>query len=418
LNKIKNIVVVVDSIDVDDSSGSKVNVALIQNLQTLGYHIEVFHYTRKDIQLRGVVCHSIKEKKYNLKYLLSRSQRVFTRFTKININRFIEGIIGFSFTFFNDVDSIRSFVLNNLKKQPDLIITISKGASFRPHYALLKLPKFHDKWLAYVHDPYPFHCYPAPYDWFEPGYKIKEAFFRGVSEKSKFSAFPSQLLKQWMGKYFPNFLETGFIIPHQYSSDFEDKSIEFPDFFETDKFTLMHAGNLMNTRPPIPLIKAYKEFLNICPEAKDNSRIYLLGNVNFYKDEIKKETKDLPQFYCSYGDLSYDVVNKMQKYISVGLIMESKGVISPFLPGKFSSCVMSDKMILHLGPKNSEIRRLLGEDYPYMAEIDNVDLISKLIVELYNHWKNDNQMNLNRTDLKLYVGTDYLEDQINTFVFN
>ena len=188
MNKIKNIVVVVDSIDVDDSSGSKVNVALIQNLQTLGYHIEVFHYTRKDIQLRGVVCHSIKEKKYNLKYLLSRSQRVFTRFTKININRFIEGIIGFSFTFFNDVDSIRSFVLNNLKKQPDLIITISKGASFRPHYALLKLPKFHDKWLAYVHDPYPFHCYPAPYDWFEPGYKIKEAFFRGVSEKSKFSA--------------------------------------------------------------------------------------------------------------------------------------------------------------------------------------------------------------------------------------
>lgn len=66
-----------------------------------------------------------------------------------------------------------------------------------------------------MHDPYPFHCYPKPYDWFEPGYKQKEEFFRKVSEKARYSGFPSQLLKEWMGGHFPNFLKTGVVIPHQ-----------------------------------------------------------------------------------------------------------------------------------------------------------------------------------------------------------
>src|SRR5690606_23552801 len=121
----------------------------------------------------------------------------------------------FSFTFFNDTNSIAKLLRKEKTFKPDLVITLSKGASFRPHYALLKCPEFHEKWLAYVHDPYPFHYYPRPYNWVESGFKNKEAFFKAVSEKAAFSAFPSLLLKEWMGSYFPNFLKTGIIIPHQ-----------------------------------------------------------------------------------------------------------------------------------------------------------------------------------------------------------
>ena len=83
--------------------------------------------------------------------------------------------------------------------EPDLVLTLSKGASFRPHYSVLKTPRFHDKWMAYVHDPYPFHFYPRPYTWVETSYKQNEEFFNKVSEKAKYSAFPSQLLLEWMG---------------------------------------------------------------------------------------------------------------------------------------------------------------------------------------------------------------------------
>ena len=211
---IKNILIVVDSIDVDDSSGSKANVAFIQNLHVIGHTITVLHYTRKEIHLENISCYSIPEKKWNLLYLLSRAQRLFTRYTKLNINPFIESLFGFSFTFFNDTNSI----IKELKKEifnPDLVLTLSKGASFRPHYALLKLPELHFKWMAYVHDPYPFHYYPRPYNWVEPGFQKKEDFFRAVSEKARYSAFPSVLLKEWMGSYFQDFLNTGLIIPHQ-----------------------------------------------------------------------------------------------------------------------------------------------------------------------------------------------------------
>ena len=261
MNNISRIIVIVDSIDIQDSSGSKANVALIHNLQAIGYHIEVFHYTRKNIQLKNVVCHSIKENKWSLNYFLSRSQRVFTRYTKININSFIEKIMGFSFTFLNDTDSIRSFILNNINKEPDLIITLSKGASFRPHYALLKLPKYHNKWLAYVHDPYPFHCYPEPYNWIEAGYKRKEIFFKEVSEKAKFSGFPSQLLNEWMGTHFPNFLNTGILIPHQ-SFNQKFNKIESPKYCDINKFNILHAGNLMKQRSPKGLIVGFQLFLN------------------------------------------------------------------------------------------------------------------------------------------------------------
>ena len=43
----KKILVIVDSIDVNDSSGSKANVALIQNLAACGFDVLVLHYTQK-----------------------------------------------------------------------------------------------------------------------------------------------------------------------------------------------------------------------------------------------------------------------------------------------------------------------------------------------------------------------------------
>lgn len=405
------IVVVVDSINVEDSSGSKANVALIKNLADAGFDVLVYHYTLKNIQLSGVSCLAIREIKFSYLYFLSRLQRIIGRNFNINLAPFLQKIFGFSFTFFNDTNSIKR-ALKKINFAPDLVITLSKGSSFRPHYAVLKSPHFHDKWMAYVHDPYPFHCYPRPYDWVESSYKQKEEFFKLVSEKAKYSAFPSQLLKEWMGSYFPNFLKTGVIIPHQ-NADYKINDVVLPDYFDNAKFNLLHAGNLMPQRSPEGLIEGYKLFLKNNPEAKQYAKLILLGPALAHTKMLEEYQSNSPEIYIYNGTAPFDLVYKLQKNVSVNIILESKSEISPFLPGKFPHCVEANKPIISLAPYYSEVKRLLGVKYPYWAEVDDVNKIATIIENLYTIWKvNPANLRLDREDLLEYLSTNYLKEVI------
>lgn len=407
---IKKILVVVDSIDVNDSSGSKANVALINNLHETGFNLKVYHYTQKEIRLTAIECFSIPERKGNGMYVLSRLERLFTRYTGINLNPLLEGFFGFSFTFFNDTASIKKALKKEIAFKPDLVLTLSKGASFRPHYAVLKLPKWHLKWMAYIHDPYPFHYYPRPYNWIQPGYKQKEKFFKEVSEKAKFSAFPSLLLQEWMGSYFPEFLKTGVVIPHQ-NAKYEVQNKVFPAYFDPTKFNLLHAGNLMKQRSPEGLLKGFNLFLNQHPEAKTAARLLLLGSASYHAKLLESVQKHCREIYVHNGNVAFDEVYHLQQHVSVNIILESKSEISPFLPGKFPHCVAANKPILALGPYYSETRRLLGDDYPYWAEVDDVENIAKKIEMLYTLWLYDkDNLKLDREDLIKYLGAEYLSE--------
>jgi len=410
----KQILVVVDSIDVNDSSGSKANVALIKNLQAIGYLITVLHYTQKDILLKGTQCISIKEKKYSALYFLSRIQRVIQRYFKINLAKYLEPIFGFSFTFFNDVNSMKSALKNQDITTFDLILTLSKGASFRPHYAVNKLPFLHKKWLAYIHDPFPMSCYPPPYQWEEPGYKQKQRFFKEVSEHARYAAFPSSLLKDWVGNFFPNFIKTGIIIPHQNFKE-ETIGIEAPAYFDSTKFNVLHAGNLMKQRNPEGLLKGFKLFLKNEPEAKENAKLLLLGNASYHENLINIYAKSLPQLYIKLTNIPFKEVYWLQSQVTVNIILEANSEISPFLPAKFPHCVSANKPILHLGPKNSETRYLLGDTYSYWSEIDDASSISKIIQTLYKSWiANKKALILDRPDLEHYLGETFLKEQFET----
>jgi glycosyltransferase involved in cell wall biosynthesis len=408
LGAIKKIGVVVDSIDLNDSSGSKANVALILNLKEAGFEVKIFHYTQKEIYIPGIECVAIPERKLNVMFLLSRLERLFIRWTGINLNPFMEGFFGFSFTFFNDVASIKKALLKESDFNPDLIITLSKGASFRPHYALLKLPQLHHKWMAYVHDPYPFHFYPQPYNWVQPGYKQKELFFKEVSVKAKYAAFPSLLLQEWMGSYFPNFLNTGVVIPHQ-NAHFEVVSFDVTCYFDATKFNLLHAGNLMKQRSPEGLIQGFQLFLKNNPDAKENARLLLIGSASYYEEMLTSYQKKIPELYICLNNKPFDEVQFLQNNATVNIILESKSEISPFLPGKFPHCVEANKPILALGPYYSETRRLLGADYPYWSEVNDVENIAMQIDKLHLFWQKDAKMVLNRIDLKEYISIDYLK---------
>lgn len=412
----KKILVVVDSINIEDSSGSKANVALINNLNRAGFEVVVYHYTLKNIELKNINTYAVSEIKVSIFYFLSRLQRVINRNIKVNTVPFFEKIFGFSFTFFNDAKSIRKS-LKKMTFNPDLVLTLSKGASFRPHYALLKLPYLHNKWIAYVHDPFPFHFYPRPYNWVESSYAQKEFFFKELSEKAKYSAFPSELLKEWMSSYFPNFEKTGIIIPHQ-NEKYEVQNTTFPSYFDVSKFNLLHAGNLMKQRSPEGLIKGFNLFLEQNPSAQKDARLILLGDASCHTNVLETYKKESSEIYIHNGYKPFDEVYYLQQAVSVNIILEGKGEISPFLPAKFPHCIEANKIILSLAPYYSETKRLLGKDYEFWSEADDVKKIASLVNKLYEVWKrNPVHLQLNRKDLEEYVSVEHLKEIINKLPF-
>ena len=82
----KTLFIVVESLDINKSSGAKANFALIKNLVSLGYKMRVIHYSRKDIEIGGVKLVKIEEKKFSLLYFFSRFQRIVSRWLKIDFS--------------------------------------------------------------------------------------------------------------------------------------------------------------------------------------------------------------------------------------------------------------------------------------------------------------------------------------------
>ncbi len=407
------ILVVVDSLNIEDSSGAKANVSLIQNLKKAGFEVVVYHYSRKEIHLEGITCVAIKEIKFSFMYFLSRIQREISKLFKININQQIESLFGFSFTFFNDVNSITNGLDNIGFFEPDWVLTLSYASSFRPHKALLSLPKWHSKWLAYVHDPYPMHSYPRPYDWVEPGHQFKRDFFWEITGKSKYVVYPSELLAQWMRGYYYNQEGKEIVIPHQIFEESDDNAtISLPVFFNPDDFNILHAGSMMDARNPIALVNAFELFLNKYPEAKSHAKLLFIGKPSSFDTFIKEKQMIVSQIFLSDDYMSFQQVKAMQQAAAVNVILEAIGPLSPFLPGKFSHCIQSQKPILLLGPYYSESKRLLGGAYPYWSEVNDLEKIQSLIMELYQNWLKNKKRIMDRPDLTHYLSLDYLRKKM------
>ncbi|WP_336094497.1 UDP-glycosyltransferase [Leeuwenhoekiella sp. CH_XMU1409-2] len=408
------ILVLSETLDVSSSSAGKANYAFIQSLLSAGFEITVYHYSYKEINLPGVESILIQERKTDLNYWLSRGQRVLQRITQRDFSKLLENRFGFSFTFFNDVNTMVTALKPLRAADYDIILTLSKGASYRTHAALLKLPEWQAKWLAYIHDPYPFHWYPKPYDWVQPGSVQKEAFFKKVAQKAEWLGYPSQCLQDCMGTFDASFKTKGIVLPHQAS---EAVVVEkaFPEFFDPDDFNVLHAGNLLKQRDPFPLIRAWNLFLAQHPEAKAVTKLLLIGPGDYHEPELSKVCSDKETIYRYSGSMDYEQVRLLEQYSSVNIVLEAAAEVSPFLPAKFPNLVKANCPILHLGPKHSEVRQLLGENYPFVAEAGDVELMTIRIKELYHQWRNNTTAPLN-VKLQDYFSPSYLRKTLSELI--
>jgi len=405
--------VVVESIDVNDSSGTKGRVALLKNMVAAGFVVTALHFTQNDIQLDGITTVSVPEGKSGY-YFLSRLQRYCYKWFRINIGDWYEKRSGFSFNWKAAVQAFAKALKRYHPEDFDMIWTMGKGTQFRPHAAVLSLQQWHKKWYAYVHDPYPQHLYPRPYNFVEHGYKKKRYFFMAITEKAKLMVFPSQLLKDWMQSYFGLIEGKEMIVPHQIQEALET-SATLPDYFLKDQFTILHAGNLLSLRDPKPLVEAYLLFLERCTEAREHSQLLFIGKKSSFDSYLQQVTKNNTSIFCSDGYVPFEHVYVMQKHAIVNVILEAKSEISPFLPGKFAHCVAADNPIFLIGPYYSECKRLLGTDYPFSFEFSKVSKIADALCEIYKQWKvAKKDVTLNRPDLEHYLSQGYLKEILET----
>lgn len=406
------ILVVADTLDLEKSSGAKGRIALLNGLSNEGFRLKVLHYSRRELHLENILLVNIPEKKNTGTYLKAKAQLIFQRITGHNINHWLESRKGFSYAHDYDVISIKAAIKNESPKDYDYILALSYASSFRAHKAILQLPEWHNKFLAYVHDPYPMHSYPRPYDWVEPGHKHKRDFFIALYTAAHKIIYPSKMLGEWMGSYYPTGKGKSVVIPHLISKDLKDTKV-YPSYFEPSLFNILHAGSLMSARKPMALLKGFLALINDIPEARTTARLIMVGGHSIFHEEMKILSQEFPEIVLSPDKEDFETTYNMQQKAAINVVLEAKGPSSPFLPGKVPHCVAANKPILLLGPYYSETRRILGADYPYWSEIDDHERIKNLLKDLYQSWQREkNKFSLNRPDVQDYMSSQSI---INAF---
>ena len=413
MQKINKLVIVVDSIDVDNSSGARANLALINNLSQY-FDLRVYHYSFKVIQLPSIETTLIQENRRNWRFIISRLHRLTRRHLKIDLNKMIENFIGFSFTFLNDLYSFNKSLSSVPNENIDLIITLSQGASFLPHFAILEFPTCYSKWISYIHDPYPVAYYPKAYAFNGAGTRYKSRLMQQVIAKSKNVVFPSFLLSEWVSKFYDIDKTKKIIIPHQIDFNLPDCGTDNLNIIDSNEFCVLHAGNLMSQRNPIPLIRAFNHLCSLSDKSI-KMKLFLIGPLcRTHSLHISEENLSAVKFLPT---LNFVDTYQLQRLCSVNVILEADDELSPFLPGKFPHCIAAGNPILLLGPEISESRRLLGEDYPYYARPNDFEPILSCLEQLLQNWMRKKPFKF-EAELHDYMSASKLNDTISSLIAN
>lgn len=403
----KQVLILVDNLDVNHSSGARANYALIANLNDL-FEVSVIHYSSTNIKMNLARTILIRERRFSLQYILSRFTRLLRRHFGINFSRITENILGFSFTFYSIVKGFREVMRSINPEKFDLVITLSQGESFIPHFAVLKSKSFHKRWLAYIHDPYPMLCYPKSYAWNGPGSKIKKRFMQSVFNAAFEISFPSKRLAQWMEKYYVLDKKKIKIIPHQINETQGCQKEKYLDeIMDKAKFNILHAGNLLAQRDPTTLIFAFESFAKKYEQYSDLFQLTFIGPVSpVLTDRIKcvecEKIKFIPP-------LDFIRTLELQKLAYINVIIEAPDESSPFLPAKFPHLIMTGSQMLVIGPKKSEVMSLLGAEHNLHVEHHQTERLTQIFCRLFEKWKISPEKKFYRDDLQFYMGKEYLK---------
>jgi hypothetical protein len=374
----KTILVITESLRINETSSGIVSSTLIKLLHQSGYELTVITENSFDYPITWLP-KEVLIKKFEIPKIKKNFIDYIPKIKAIPVY-----LSGFSKSFKNKKECYKIEIEKELSRhQYDSIYALSTGNSFVPHFALAEM-NLSIPFYVNIHDPFPMHLYPVPYqkrkDWLN---SILEKKFSKVLKKAKAISFPSKQLMDDMAKAFPIITQKGFVLPH-IGTSLENLPTENTDDIVLDKskINLLHAGTLLGPRNPKYLLQAISELNQENEDFAQKVAFTFIGKVNkALTDVISRE--DLKNVTFLTTRMSYKKSLQLIEQADASFVIEAIADFSPFLPGKVADIAFAEKPIIGLSPKKSEVRRLLGDNYPYQTELNNVVQIKNILLKFY-----------------------------------
>lgn len=382
----KRILLLIESLRINETSSGIVSSTFVKLVYSLGYQIKIITPNTFKYKVNWLP-ENIDKTIFNLpdhkKCLLDGIPK---------LRAFPTYLTGFNSDFRALINKWKSIIYHELEiKKYDFIYVLGSGSEFAPHFAISEM-NIGTPFILNFHDPFPMYLYPAPYKKERNRInKLLEKKIRLAISKAYKISFPSQMLMELMTEAFPLAKGKSFVIPHigtELSNLPENENDKLIDL-DTTKINILHVGSLLGPRNPQFLIQSIIDLNKTIPDLLKNVRFVFVGKIaRELKHLAKTEIDDCIQFFdfrVSYRK-SIELIRK-----SAGtLVIEAISDFSPFMPGKLADIAFLEKPVIALSPRNSEIMRLLGYDYPYWAELDNKKMITNAIVSFLSDFESAN----------------------------
>jgi glycosyltransferase involved in cell wall biosynthesis len=262
----------------------------------------------------------------------------------------------------------------------DIDTVITTGPPHSVHLIGLKLKKANKiKWIADFRDP-----------WTTIGYHKQLKLLK--SSKNKHIKFEKEVLN-----HSDQIIVTSEVTKHELESKtnkpiavitngYDNVSIEEP-LLDT-KFSLAHIGSLLSERNPEVLWNVLKELIEEHPDFKNNFELTFVGFVS--DDVIERVADNNLSIYINKIDyVSHSEAIRYQKKSQLLLLIEIDSEDTRcIIPGKLFEYMVSNRPILALGPKGSDVERILKETNTgnYFNYYEH-DALKRIILEHYNRFK-------------------------------
>ncbi len=268
------------------------------------------------------------------------------------------------------------------KHHIDLIV--STGPPHSMHLIGMKLrEKFDIPWVADFRDPWTGIDYYDELLLSSMADKKHKKLERQVLQKADHVITVSEANKE-------EFNQMGFDHVSVITNGFDPDDLNTEQVMLDKKFTIAHIGTFMFNRNPEILWKALKQLIGENPEFAKDLEIKLVGKIdqriiehikNYGLEKFLKQTEYLPHSQA---------ILELKKSQLLLLVINKTGHNRGMLTGKAFEYISSGRPVLCIGPKNSDIEKLLIETHSgILTEMNDLSRIKKNILHFYATFKKD-----------------------------
>ena len=166
---------------------------------------------------------------------------------------------------------------------------------------------------------------------------------------------------------------------------------EAPVDFEMDsKFTLSHIGSLLSKRNPEILWQVLEELVNKNDNFSKDFQLNFVGSVSGNVIESIKNY-NLSNYINKIGYISHKEAIKFQKKSQLLLLIEIDSEDTRcIIPGKLFEYMVSNRPIVAIGPKDSDVEKIITEtNTGHYFNYSDYDSLKRIILEHYKAFQNN-----------------------------